>query len=316
MPLQIELGVKADPIEYRYSYDWLFRILAEEGIRHLQFGSFFEAYQLPDAWVVDLRKRVEGHGICISSVFTAHRELGGFFRCEPGWDAVARRNYERLIEIGALMGARFVGSNPGAVLRDRMTDKAQGIACYMENMKGLLHHAHACGIDRLTIEPMSCLAEPPTLPAEIDTMASELQEYHQETPGTAGVGYCADVSHGYADSTAQVRHGHLELIACCLPWLVELHLKNTDGRFCSTFGFSDPERKKGIVDLPEVLRLLQAGADRVPVNPLIAYLEIGGPKLGRDYSDIELEADLRASLQHIKEVFSQDATISERTATC
>ena len=40
--IELQLGIKTDPIEYRYSYDWLFRLLAEEGIRQVQLGSFFE----------------------------------------------------------------------------------------------------------------------------------------------------------------------------------------------------------------------------------------------------------------------------------
>jgi ribulose-phosphate 3-epimerase len=44
-----------------------------------------------------------------------------------------------------------------------------------------------------------------------------------------------------------------------------------------------------------------AEAGRIPVDPMIGYLEIGGPKLGRDYSDGDLEHDLRESLAHLKE---------------
>ena len=46
MSLQLQLGVKSDPIEYRYSHPWLFQLLAEEGVRHVQLGTHFEA-QIP-----------------------------------------------------------------------------------------------------------------------------------------------------------------------------------------------------------------------------------------------------------------------------
>lgn len=304
-PLIIELGVKADPIEYRYTYAWLFRILADEGIRHLQLGTFFELYQLPDAYFTDLRERAAAFGVSITSCFTAHRELGGFYRCEPGWEAVARRNYERLIEVGALVGARSVGSNPGAVSRDRFETKAEGNACYLRNMKELMAYAHDRGLERLCIEPMSALSEPPTLPDEIRAMAEELTAYHRATPGTVPIGYCADVSHGYADRNRVVRHTHLELLEATFPWLTELHLKNTDALFSSTFGFSEEDRARGIVDLRAVHDLLHAKANMLPVDRLIAYLEIGGPKLGRDYSDCLLEEHLRTSLRHVKEVFAE-----------
>jgi ribulose-phosphate 3-epimerase len=50
--------------------------------------------------------------------------------------------------------------------------------------------------------------------------------------------------------------------------------------------------------------MLHANASVIPVKKQIAYLEMGGPKLGRDYSDCKLEAMLRASIGHIKEVFA------------
>lgn len=311
--LHIELGVKTDPIEYRYSYPWLFRLLAEEGVRHVQIGTFFELYSLPDAFFTELRGQAEAEGVSITSMFTAHRELGGFFRDEVGWEGVARKHYERLIEVGKLLGARSVGSNPGAVLRDRMGYEHAGTACYLRHMEELMHVAHACGIDLLTIEPMSCLAEPPTLPADIAVMAERLSSYHKNHPDTSGIGYCADVSHGYVGRQGQVVHTHLKLLEAALPWLHELHLKNTDARYHSTFGFSEAERQRGIIDLVAVRDTLLAHEEQVPNKRMVAYLEIGGPKLGRDYSDCLLEKELRDSLRHIQDVFSEFSSMPSIT---
>ncbi len=209
--LALQLGVNTDPVQYRFSYEWLFRLLAEEGVRTVQLGTFFEVYQLPDEFFHRLRRRAEDQGIAIHSIFTAHRELGGFFIDEPGWEAVARRNYERLIEVGALVGARSVGSNPGAVYRDRMGTKPRGVARYLRHMKELMGFAHQRGVEWLTVEPMSCLAEPPTLPDAIRTMADELDAYHREHPdSTARIGYCTDVAHGDADAEGRVVHNHLD----------------------------------------------------------------------------------------------------------
>ena len=304
-PVQLELGIKADPIEYRYSYAWLFRLMASENIRHLQLGTFFEIYQLPDQWFIDLRAQAADHGVQLTSIFTAHRELGGFFRREIGWEHVARRNFERLIDVGGILGVEHVGSNPGAVLRDSMESKAAGTACYIRNMRELMHRAHDRGLKCLCIEPMSCLAEPPTLPDEIDSMAQDLMAYHAQHPSTTTpIGYCADVSHGYANADGEVIHDNLALFKATFPYLAEVHLKNTDARFDSTFGFSEPERKRGIVDLAVVRDMLLQHATELPLPRIVCYLEIGGPKLGRDYSDIKLESVLRDSLQHIKSVFN------------
>ncbi len=305
--LTVRVGVKSDPIEYRYSYEWLFRLMAEEGVRHLQLGSFFELYHLPDAYFVELRQSAERFGVVVSSVFTSHRELGGFLREETGWADVARRNYERLIEVAALLGAQSVGSSMGSVPRDRMEYKPRGIALYLEHMREMLHFAHDRSLACLTLEPMSCLAEPPTLPDEIRAVAEELDAYHRSRPGTVAFGYCADVSHGYADADEVVRHDNLELLEAALPHLWELHLKNTDEIFHATFGFGEAERRRGIVDLAAVRDWLRARAARIPRKDLVAYLEIGGPKLGRDYSDCRLEEALRASLRHAREVFDAPA---------
>ena len=305
--LILELGVKTDPVEYRFSYEWLFRLLAEEGIGQVQLGTFFEIYQLPDEYFHRLRRRADDLGIAIASIFTSHRELGGFFIDEPGWEAVARRNYERLIEIGSLVGARSVGSSAGAVYRDRMGSKKPGLERYMQHMKELMSIAHEHGIQWLTIEPMSCLAEPPTLPDEIRLMAEELNAHHeQHAQRTARVGYCTDVAHAYADRELNIRHHHLELLEATLPHLVEVHLKNTDSEYSSTFGFSPAEREAGVIQIEPVRQMLLEHAEVIPVDRVIGYLELGGPKLGRDYSDKDLAGQLRESLHYLREVWPAD----------
>ncbi len=302
--VKLHVGVKSDPIEYRFSYKWLFRLMAEEGVAQLQLGTFFELYHLPDTYFIRLREEAEQHGIRITSIFTAHRELGGFFRFEPGWEKVARRNYERLIEVGALLGAVSVGSNPGALMRDEIARKQEGIARYLRHMQELQCYAYEKGLQRLTIEPMSCLAEPPTLPDEIVYMARTLEAHHREHPQSVPTGFCVDVSHGYADGNGTVRHSPVALLETALPYLAEIHLKNTDSLFNSTFGFTKEERRRGIVDVDEVAHVLVRNADRLPVEEVTGYLEIGGPKLGRDYSDKQVEGMLRESLQFLVEHFT------------
>lgn len=242
--LQFHLGVKSDPILCRYRYPWLFRVLAEEGVRHRQLGTFFELYQLPDSLFITLRAEAAEHGIAISSVFTALRELGGY--CHGGdWVGVARRNHERLIEIAALLGARSAGHSPGAVLRDRLGTKDAGWRCYVAHMKELLHLAHRLGVPELTIEPMSCAAEPPTSPAEQRQLMDELWAYHEAHADTAAPGYCIDLAHGWTGADSQVKVDHWGLLEAGLPWCRELHQKNTDAHYDRTFGGRADERPRG-----------------------------------------------------------------------
>ncbi len=301
----ILLGVKTDPIETRYSYEWLFDLLAEEGIRFVQLGSFFELYHLPESYFVEVREKAAQRGLRIKSVFTAHRELGGFFYDDPRMERVARANFEKLIHVGAALGADYVGSNPGAVLRDHPEAKERGIDCYLGHMKELQELASQLGLHALTMEPMSCMAEPPSTSGEMRTMVGALNDHHRaHMHRTVPVYLCGDISHGIADANQQVVHSNVDLFRAGIPMMAEFHFKNTDAVFNSTFGFSEPERVRGIVDLGEIRRIAcEECADQWPVDEVVGYLEIGGPKIGRDYSDPLLADHLRESLAELKSVF-------------
>ena len=129
---------------------------------------------------------------------------------------------------------------------------------------------------------MSCLAEPPTTPAEIRDMAEEFQAYHQANPGsTVPVGYCVDIAHGYADQDKNVVWDNIQLLEATLPYIHHVHLKNTDALFNSTFGFTASDRQRGIIDVQQIRQILLDNAAVIPVTELVCYLEIGGPKTGR-----------------------------------
>ncbi|MFP4485142.1 MAG: hypothetical protein ACOCYG_04660 [Spirochaetota bacterium] len=299
--MQIELGIKSDPIEYRFSYEWLFDLMRRHDVRNLQFGSFTELYFLPEEFFVDLRRTADSYGVRMKSVFTSHRELGGAFTGNPHLEGVATRNYERLLEIAAVLGADYCGSNPGAVYRDRPDTKPHGIRRWLDMAKGLMHKAHREGLKAMTLEPMSCTAEPPTTPEEIGSMITELNDYHvTNAESTVPFYLCTDIAHGHADRNGRVIHGNLELFEYAVPWTCEFHIKNTDAIFNSTFGFSDADVAGGIVDLELIRDLIVRNEERWPVEDLVGYLELSGPKLGRDYSDYLLEEQLECSLRRIK----------------
>jgi ribulose-phosphate 3-epimerase len=279
--------------------------MAEEDIHYVQLGTFFELYHLPDEYFADLRRLAEAYDVRIASMFTTHRELGGILRDEhPAWEGVARRNYERLIEVAALLGAQHVGSNMGALVRDRMGFKQEGMRRHVSHMKELLGYAYQQGVACLTMEPMSCLAEPPTLPDEIGGVAEELLAHHNRHPNqTAAFGYCVDVAHGYVDRDFNLVWDNYQLLEATLPYVREVHLKNTDAHFDVVFGFSASERERGIVQVEAVRDYLIQNAGLIPVRELIGYLELGGPKRGRDYADAELEEQLRVSLRYLRETF-------------
>jgi len=302
--MNIELGLKTDCIETRYSFEWLFDLLAAEGIHNVQVGSFYELYVLEDSYFTELREKAESRGLRIKSVFTAHRELGGFFVGDPRMEAAARKGFERLIEVGALVGADYVGSNPGAVYRDQAGNKDQGTQTYLRHLKELSRKAKALGLKGLTMEPMSCMAEPPTTPEEMQYYISTMRQDHETSPEETVPTYlCGDISHGLCDAEQQEVFSNLDLFKVGIPMMNEFHFKNTDAIYSSTFGFNSQEIEKGTVDLQEIYKICTDPTSVWPVDDVVGYLEIMGPKIGRDYSDPHLGDELRKSLRAIKSIF-------------
>jgi hypothetical protein len=151
---------------------------------------------------------------------------------------------------------------------------------------------------------MSSKFEPPSLPEEIISMMVDLGFRHRKNPEKTVPAYiCGDVSHGIPGADGTVLYNHMELFELAIPFMAEFHLKNTDARYHSTFGFSETEQKTGIVDLKEVKRAVAENADKFPVEEVTAYLEIGGPKLGRDDTDLHLGRMLEESLTAVKNAF-------------
>jgi ribulose-phosphate 3-epimerase len=295
------LGIKSDPIEYRYTFAWLFELLDELDIRYMQLGSFFELYTVEDDFFLGLKEQAESKGIRIKSCFTSHRELGGFLSGSRPLIKAARQNYERYIQVASLLDADYIGSSMGSVFRDRMEFKLQGIDIYLSHMKELMHLAREKRLKGLTMELMSCTAEPPSTPEEIDYVFGELETYHREhKESTVPVYLCGDISHGLADRNGKVVHSNMELFEYSIPRMAEFHFKNTDELFNSTFGFSKEEQARGIVDLGEVMDTVWKNENRWPVEEVVGYYETLGPKLGRDYSDYLLRDELEASLKELK----------------
>jgi sugar phosphate isomerase/epimerase len=302
--MKVHLGVKSDPIEARYSFPWLFAIMKEHGAFRLQLGSSFPTYFAADEYFIQLRRTAEAMGIRITSSFSSHREMFGFASGDPLLEDATRRGWERLIHVASLVGAGSVGSNAFLVLRDQPHMRARGDRCFTEQMPGILRTARAAGLAALTVEPMSSIYEIPSTPEDIIGMMREMDAVHAADPeGTVPLLLCGDISHGVADPDGRVLHDNWSLFELAVPWMREFHFKNTDAIFNSTFGFSPEERARGIVDLERLRALIAANAARFPAGELTGYLEIGGPKVGRDYTDRHLERDLRDSLEALRAVF-------------
>jgi ribulose-phosphate 3-epimerase len=301
--MKLHLGVKSDPIEARYSFDWLFDIMKGCGVDRLQMGSSFAVFFAADDHFRKLRRSAEAKGIAITSMFTSHREFG-FANADPLLDDAVRRGWERVIHVAALVGAESVGSNACLVLRDQPQTRDPGLRTFSDIMKGLLVTARKAGLKALTLEPMSSLYELPSTPEEVRGICQEFGAWHASHEATTvPLLLCGDISHGIADAEGRVVHDNWSLFEMQIPWMREFHFKNTDSIFNSTFGFGPEERKRGIVDLGRLKALIDANAGRFPAEDVTGYLEISGPKIGREYSDRHLERQLVESLQALRAVF-------------
>jgi len=302
--MKLSLGIKSDPVQYRYSYEWLFGLMKRTGIQYLQLGSFFEMLLLEDEFFLELREKAEKYGIRIKSIFSAYREMAGFYSGNAWLEKTARTIYEKYIHIGSILGSDYVGTCAGSVNRDSMDYKERGIQIYLNHMKELIHLAKEQGLKGLSMEVMSCSAEPPSTPKEIDLIMGELNDYHQNNcTHTVPAYLLGDISHGFADIEEHVINSNYEMFEYTIPYMNEFHFKNTDTIFHSTFGFSRKETEKGSVDLSMIKKIIERNTSRWPVDEVTGYLEHPGPKLGRDYTDYKLEEMLTESIETLQQYF-------------
>jgi sugar phosphate isomerase/epimerase len=301
--MKVHVGVKSDPIESRYSYEWLFDLMRGLGLQRMQMGTTYHTFTAGDEYFRGLRKTAEKRGVRISSVFSARRELVGFASGDPLLEEATLRGWKRLIEVAVLVGAESAGSNGFFLLRDMPHLRQRGVETFLENMKLLMPLAGSAGLKALAVEPMSSTYEYPSTPGEMETLFTALASFLEENPRAAPLLLCADISHGIADAGRKVVHDNWSLFEWEIPWMWEFHFKNTDAVFDSTFGFAPEERARGVVDLQRLKRLIRENADRFPVKEITGYLELNGPKTGRDYTDVHLERMLVQSLEAIKAVF-------------
>ena len=302
--MKFHLGIKSDAVQNRYTYEWLFDLMRSFGIRYLQLGGFLEMPLLEDGFYHDLRDKAGRYDVCIKSLYAAHRVTAGFFSQNPVLEKAARRIFEIYIHAGGVMKTDYVGANAGVVYQDHPEYREPGIECYLGHLRELMALAMEEGVKGLTVEAMSCAHEWPTTPDEIRYLTGVASAHHKAHPDTTVPLYIlGDVSHGYANEQRVVVHNHYDIFESAIPYMCEFHFKNTDNIYNSTFGFSEEEQKRGVVDLHKIKKIIYQNADRWPVEDVVGYLELPGPKFGRDYSDPLLKRQLAESLEALLSVF-------------
>ena len=302
--MKVSIGIKSDPIQNRYSHEWLLKLMKRLDVSYMQFGSFLELPQVDDGFFLNLREKAEKYGIRIKSMFSTYRVLGGFFNGDPYMQEAAKRIFERYIHVGSLLGVDYVGASAGPVYLDYMEHKQKGIERFFSHMKELMSIAKERGLKGLELEVMSCTAEFPSTPEENDFFMKFFNSYHKAHPErTVPVYLLGDMSHGFVDRNENVVYTNYEIFEHSIPYMSEFHFKNTDSIYHSTFGFSPDEIARGCVDLARIRKIIDINIDKWPVDEVTGYLEHPGPKFGRDYSDYKLEKMLTESITEIKKYF-------------
>ena len=140
--MTLHLGVKSDPIESRYSFDWLFDLMKGCGVHRLQMGTLVPGLlrggrSFPRTAALGGGTRDPDHQhVHIPPGARVRQRRSAARRCR-------RRGWERMIHVAALVGAECVGSNACVVLRDQPADPgARACGPSSQNMKELLGIAH------------------------------------------------------------------------------------------------------------------------------------------------------------------------------
>ena len=154
---------------------------------------------------------------------------------------------------------------------------------------------------------------------EIRSMLDELKRWRQTKTDAVPVYLCGDISHGLVNTDGQIVSDNYSLFEMQIPDMIEFHFKNTDARYASTFGFSADELSRGCVDPARIKKLIEAHDADWPADEITGYLELPGPKLGRDYSDCLLEPQLVDSLRTLRKCFGEkhySSLIAGTVTTC
>ena len=302
--MKVSIGIKSDSIQNRYSHEWLMKLMKRLDVPYMQFGAFLELPQVDDGFFLDLREKAEKYSIRIKSMFSTYRVLSGLFNGDQYMGKAARKIFERYIHVGSLLGVDYVGVNAGPVYLDNMEYKQKGIERFLPHMQELMRISKERALKGLELEVMSCTAEFPSTPEEIDFFMHFFNRHHKANPDTSVPIYLlGDVSHGFVDRNENVIYTNYEMFEHSIPFMSEFHFKNTDSIYHSTFGFSPEETAQGCVDLARIRKIIDKNSEKWPVDEVTGYLEHPGPKFGRDYSDYKLEKMLTESITAIKQYF-------------
>ena len=312
MPPRIIFGVNLNFAKYVYSPRRALEIAKDAlGVRHVEMvadNDFGPAFYLgrPESFRAHHREIAAAArelGVEIPSVLTIYRDSGAIAASNPEIRDSARQVGLSILEQAASYGAPYVGISFFTMNRDEAEDADRFERAYeaaLEIWKGWMADARRLGIEFLLVEMAAARREACSTIADTRKTLEALEGHHRANPETTvPVGLCYDTGHGIsrAESPDESDRDFRGWLAAFPGEIHEIHLKNTDSEFQSTWHFTAAGEAvtRGIIEPREVLRCVK---ETSTVPTLLLYLEVPG-KRGRDIGERQAIDEHRQSIRKV-----------------
>jgi sugar phosphate isomerase/epimerase len=279
------------------------RLVAEMGISHVQFS--FDLADPELSWDLDryvrLRTEAAANGVQITSAFTGGMIYVQNFLGDPDLAVRDRAEawYRRAIAAAARLGASSMGGHMGAISvrewADRDLREARQTAI-VEAVLRLSAEAAGHGLDALLWEIMPVIRE---YPATMETVAAMLERC--ERSAAVPVELCLDVGHACRQGADDREASPYEWLERFGPQTRCVHLQQTDGRLDRHWPFTEECNRQGIIEPARVVEILRRSG-RATVELMLE------PIPAPEVSDAQVEADVRASVEHWRPMLADPVT--------
>ncbi len=201
---------------------------------------------------------------------------------------------------------KYAGASFGSLYKEDYLNKElrkQLLRYGMDAWKELMQEGARIGLSGLTVEHMSTLREPPATIEQAVEMLGEFNQYHRLNPdSTVPVFLIYDTGHGVSETEGSQSDRRFSDWFKTFPAdIVEIHLKNTDQDFQSTWPFTKKYRKEGIID---EFALIEAARDYLQGPELYLILEMGGKK-GREIGEKATLTNILESAENVRKALDK-----------
>lgn len=322
MPPRIHLGVNLNFAKYVYGRRRALDIVREVfGLHHVEMVpdiDFGPAFYLRSPGAFRAHHREVGEharriGVSIVGILTFYRDNVAIAHPDPEIRRSAETVMESEAEQAACYEARFCSASFAAMHREDYENPERRGRLFREATDAWKRWMMACrssGIERVLIETAGALREGCSTIEQTRRTLAELDRAYEADPGRyAPVGLCYDTGHGVSPEEGDDRERDFRAWFSAFPDRInEIHLKDTDPEFLSTWPFTGPGKGRGIIALVEVIRAVR---EMLTVPEVYLFLETPG-KRGRSVGEDRAIEDHRISILAIQEALRLNGYRQER----